>query len=127
MVAGRMIQWDLPTLLNQVPGLKRFHYPLARYTSFRIGGPADALLRVEAVDVLRQVQSLARRHQIPLFILGGGSNLLIRDGGIRGIVVVLRGAFRAYQVTHDGMSSAGAEAVQKIAIQIATTIDGRFE
>ena len=110
MVAGRTIRWDLPTLLNQVPGLKRFHYPLARYTSFRIGGPADALLRVEAVDDLRQVQSLARRHQIPLFILGGGSNLLIRDGGMRGIVAVLRGAFRAYHVTHDGMSSAGAEA-----------------
>jgi UDP-N-acetylmuramate dehydrogenase len=47
---------------------------------------------------LRHLRAIAREHAIPLFILGGGSNLLIRDGGIRGIVVLLRGAFRSYCV-----------------------------
>jgi UDP-N-acetylmuramate dehydrogenase len=92
------MQWDLPAILCQVPGPKRFHYPLAKYTSFRIGGPADALVQIGEIEALKQVQALARCHNIPLFILGGGSNLLIRDGGIRGIVVMLRGAFRTYQM-----------------------------
>jgi UDP-N-acetylmuramate dehydrogenase len=91
--------WDLPTLLQSVPGRKYFDQPLARYTSFRIGGPADALIQVEDLATLRQVQALARQHAIPLLVLGGGSNLLIRDGGVRGIVLLLRGVFRAYHLT----------------------------
>ena len=90
--------WDLPTLLQPVPARKRFGIPLARYTSFRIGGPADALVQVDTVEGLQQVCALATEHAIPLFILGGGSNLLIRDGGIRGIVLTMRGTFRAHQI-----------------------------
>ena len=88
--------WDLPALLADVPAQIRFGQPLTRYTSFRIGGPADALVQVENVESLQHVQAIARRHQIPMFILGGGSNLLIRDAGIRGIVITLRGDFRRH-------------------------------
>ena len=94
----RTIPWDLPRLLKPVAARKRFGQSLARYTSFRIGGPADALVQVETIDCLQQLQAIARCHEIPLFILGGGSNLLIRDGGIRGIVILLRGVFRSYQL-----------------------------
>lgn len=105
MALGRSVGWDLPALLQQVSGRKRFQYPLARYTSFRIGGPADALIQVDQVSSLKQVQALGRAHDIPLFILGGGSNLLIRDGGIRGMVVVLRGVFRAYRIVESAATS----------------------
>ena len=98
MVKCHATPWDLPTLLRDVPGRKDFARPLAPLTSIRIGGPADALVRIETVNALRCLQAVARQHTIPLFILGGGSNLLIRDGGMRGIVVLLRGAFRAYCV-----------------------------
>src|SRR5437899_3059041 len=98
MVQPHATPWDLPTLLRDVPGRKDFARPLAPFTSIRIGGPADALVRLETLDALRHLRAIAREHAIPLFILGGGSNLLIRDGGIRGIVVLLRGAFRAYCV-----------------------------
>ena len=80
---------DLSTLLRDVPGRKDFMRPVAPLTAIRIGGPADALVRLETVAALRCLQAVAREHAIPLFILGGGSNLLIRDGGIRGIVVLL--------------------------------------
>jgi UDP-N-acetylmuramate dehydrogenase len=105
------LRWDLPTLLRQVPGRKYFCCPLARYTSFRIGGPADALIEIEEVRALKQVQALARTYNVPLFVLGGGSNLLIRDGGIRGIVVVLRGVFRTYRVTPYSVPSGPAAAL----------------
>jgi UDP-N-acetylmuramate dehydrogenase len=98
MVQQHGTLWDLPTLLRDVPGRKDFARPLAPLTSIRIGGPADALVHIETISALCCLQAVAREHAIPLFILGGGSNLLIRDGGIRGVVVLLRGAFRAYCV-----------------------------
>jgi UDP-N-acetylmuramate dehydrogenase len=101
---------------------------LAHYTSFRIGGPADALVQVEHVEAMQQVQAVARAYHIPLFILGGGSNLLIRDGGIRGIVVLMRGVFRTYRVELCTTPSAPAVAyvhagvgysLSRLALQVA--------
>jgi UDP-N-acetylmuramate dehydrogenase len=111
MRPDRASSWDLPGLLSEVASLKRYHYSLKRYTSFRIGGAADAWVRIDDLPVLRQVQGIARRHQVPLFILGGGSNLLIRDGGIRGIVIALRGAFRTYRITRRAVSSSDSDAL----------------
>ena len=97
-------KWNLPELLRHIPARKAFGCPLAPYTSLRIGGPVDALVQTDNLDVLRQVLAVANRHEIPLSVLGGGSNMLIRDGGIRGIVLLLRGAFRNYwlQPSADG-------------------------
>jgi UDP-N-acetylmuramate dehydrogenase len=67
----------------------RFDEPMSRHTSFRIGGPADALVLVASTEDLRRTVVLARREGIPLTTTGNGSNLLVRDGGIRGIVVKL--------------------------------------
>jgi UDP-N-acetylmuramate dehydrogenase len=105
------IAWDLPTLLRDVPGRKAFQHPLAPYTSFRIGGPADALVRVESETALQHVQAIATAQHIPLFLMGGGTNLLIRDRGVRGIVVLLQGAFRTYRLEPDtGAASTTAQA-----------------
>lgn len=121
-----IMKWDLPTLLRPVQGRKRFHQPLARYVSFRIGGPADALVLVEDVENLQILQAIAREHDIPLFILGGGSNLLIRDGGIRGIVIAMRGTFLTCQVVPgaDGSGCANVHAgagcsLSRLAMQLA--------
>ncbi len=102
--------WDLATLLRDVPGRKTFGQPLASLTSIRIGGPADALVRVETLAALRCLHAVAHEHAIPLFVLGGGSNLLIRDGGIRGIVVRLHGTFRTYDIAPSAAGSAADEA-----------------
>ncbi len=61
--------------------------PLANHTTLRLGGPADVWLAVESVIELVGAVRLAREHGIPLFILGGGANLLISDRGIRGLVI----------------------------------------
>lgn len=67
----------------------RLDEPMSRHTSFRIGGPADILVMPRAVaDVSRAVR-LTRACGVPLTITGNGSNLLIRDGGIRGVVIKL--------------------------------------
>lgn len=82
------------------PRLKRDE-PLAAHTTLRLGGPADLWLRVTSVDELVAAVSLARQHGAPVFILGSGANLLVSDGGIRGLVLENRAegvAFRGETV-----------------------------
>ena len=64
--------------------------PLARHTSLRVGGPADLFaIPQDRDDLLRLLKALARQ-QIPWVVIGGGYNLLIRDGGFRGVVISLK-------------------------------------
>ena len=65
--------------------------PLATLTTFKVGGPADWLLTLEGADQMRRALLLARGAGVPVSILGGGSNVLISDRGVRGIVIKLRG------------------------------------
>lgn len=65
--------------------------PLAPLTTFKVGGPADWLLTLEGADEIRQALLLARGAGIPVRMLGGGSNVLVSDRGVRGIVIRLRG------------------------------------
>lgn len=61
--------------------------PMSRHTSLRIGGPADFFVHVASEDDLRGAVAVARVHELPVFILGGGTNLLVADRGIRGVVL----------------------------------------
>jgi UDP-N-acetylmuramate dehydrogenase len=64
--------------------------PLARHTALRIGGPADLLAVAGNIGELRQAVVLARDHGMPCLVLGGGSNVLVSDSGVRGLVVLNR-------------------------------------
>ncbi len=82
----------------------RFGEPLAAYTSWKVGGPADALLALETPEELAVVLRLIGRRALPWFVLGSGSNLLVGDGGIRGIVLRLGGDFARIAVAlEDGI------------------------
>src|SRR5688572_11640178 len=63
---------------------------LAPYTSARIGGPADILITAESADELARIIKLLRKQEIDHIILGGGSNVLVSDRGVRGVVVLNR-------------------------------------
>jgi UDP-N-acetylmuramate dehydrogenase len=67
------------------------HVPLAPYTTFRVGGPADWLVETRGSHEIVLAVQLAARDQTPLTVLGGGSNVLIADAGIRGLVIRPRG------------------------------------
>jgi UDP-N-acetylmuramate dehydrogenase len=62
--------------------------PLAPYTSARIGGPADVLLTVKSADELAEAMQLIWEHEMLYYVLGGGSNVLVSDKGVRGVVVL---------------------------------------
>lgn len=84
--------------------------PMKQHTSFKIGGAADWFVTVHDERELREVLALARREEIPIFVLGNGSNLLVSDKGIRGIVLRLGGAFCDIGLNSDGTIHCGAGA-----------------
>ncbi len=67
----------------------RFDESMARHTSLRIGGPADALVQPESEAQLKAILQWTRQTRTPYLVIGGGTNLLVRDGGIRGLVIHL--------------------------------------
>jgi UDP-N-acetylmuramate dehydrogenase len=85
------------TLHRLFPSAK-FDEPLKRYTAWKIGGPADALLEPESADELIRAVQKAREHDIPVTVLGGGTNVLVRDGGIRGLTIRLAKSLRRVEV-----------------------------
>lgn len=89
------------TLQRLFPTAK-FDEPLRRYTAWKIGGPADALLEPLDVDELVEAVETAREHDVPVTILGGGTNVLILDGGIRGLTIRLARALTNVRI--DGTS-----------------------
>lgn len=95
-------------MLGEIRGTVRFKEPLSFYTSLRTGGTADVLIVPQDLDDVRHALSFAERQQLPLIVLGGGNKVLIRDKGIRGVVIRLEGCLsRAEFHGEEAMVGAG--------------------
>jgi UDP-N-acetylmuramate--alanine ligase len=95
------------------PGVARLYEPLSRHTTLRIGGPAQYWLEPESEEGFARLVRYCRAQGVPLFVMGRGSNLLVRDGGMRGVVAYLgRGEFRRLEI-RDGQITAGVGVRQK--------------
>jgi len=82
--------------------------PLADLTSFRIGGPADLFVTVQTEDELMAAMAAAHRISMPAFCLGAGTNLLISDRGMRGLVVKLGDGFTTISIDGAKVIAGGA-------------------
>ncbi len=78
-------------MLGEIRGEVRFKEPLSFHTSLRIGGPADIFIMPQDVDDIRHALAFADREQLGISVIGGGNNLLVRDRGIRGVILKLEG------------------------------------
>lgn len=85
--------------------------PLAPYTTFRIGGPADLLYNATSADALATAIATARELGVPWFVLGLGANILVGDGGFRGVVI--RNLARAHAIAPDGLLRAESGAIMR--------------
>lgn len=65
----------------------KFDEPMSKHTSFKIGGMADAFIVIENIEDLKKVIDVAKKYNLPITIVGNGTNLLVNDNGIRGIVI----------------------------------------
>jgi len=74
-----------------------FDFPMSRHTTFRVGGNAEAVYEASDPERLSRVVSFLAGEGIPYLVAGRGSNLLVKDGGIGGVVILLAGAFADIQ------------------------------
>ena len=72
--------------------------PMKKHISFKVGGPADFLVKPKTEEELRNVVKFAKKENVPFIVIGNGSNLLVKDGGIRGIVIELSDNFNNYEI-----------------------------
>ena len=84
--------------------------PLKKHTTFKIGGPADLFIVVNDVQALQSVYTAAKELGVPCMVIGKGSNLLVKDSGIRGAVIQLGGAFFDINLKENNVLEAGAGA-----------------
>jgi len=101
--------------LAQMSGLEvRRDEPMARHTSFGIGGPADILvIPADTASLVEVVRTLATAGREPFYI-GNGTNLLVRDGGIRGVVVKIAGALTGIEHDPNHLISAAGESLAAV-------------
>ncbi len=103
-------------LQSTIKGTIQFDEPMSRLTTIRIGGPADAIVYPENVEELQNLMKLALEQKLPVFIFGWGSNLLVRDGGIRGLVINLSRAFNEIKIVAEDEQSATIEVAAGVKI-----------
>ena len=61
--------------------------PMCKHTTFKIGGPADIFVKPKNIEELKSIIQIAKQSNTQVTVIGNGSNLLVKDGGIRGIVI----------------------------------------
>ena len=67
-----------------------FNEPMKKYTTFKIGGPAECLIKIENVEELKKVLKLANENNVNITVIGNGSNVLVLDEGIKGITLIIK-------------------------------------
>jgi len=98
--------------------VKRRNEPLAKHTTLRIGGPADVYVEPASEADLAGVLKFCRERGRPFFVLGRGSNLLVRDGGFRGVVVSLaQASFSRIEVKGERLRCGAGAKLKTVAVE----------
>jgi UDP-N-acetylenolpyruvoylglucosamine reductase len=96
----------------------RCQEPLAEHTTLRVGGPADVYVEPASEDELAVSLKFCGERRLPFFVLGRGSNLLVRDGGFRGVVICLAHAhFRRIEVAGERLRCGAGAKLKQVAVE----------
>ncbi|AYB45541.1 UDP-N-acetylmuramate dehydrogenase [Paenibacillus lautus] len=110
-----MQQWK--SLLSEANvGAVLWNEPLAKYTTWKIGGPADCLIVPENKEQLKELVTLLHAHHIPWTQLGRGSNMLVADKGIRGAVIKLGQGFEELRFDGETVTAGGSLSFVKLSV-----------
>ena len=115
------VERNTPHLIERMPDVRgrlRADEPMARYTWFRVGGPAEVLFEPADMNDLRAFLA-ARPKDAAITVIGGTSNILVRDGGIPGIVIRLGKAFAGIEIEGDRIHAGAAAADMNVARRAA--------
>lgn len=114
------------TLQQIIDGKKIFeNEPMKKHTTFRVGGPADYFIVPEKVEEIAEVISLCKKCEVPYYIIGNGSNLLVGDKGIRGVVIQIYKSMNQIQVNgNEIIAQAGCGLAQIANAALAESLGG---
>ncbi|WP_336760032.1 UDP-N-acetylmuramate dehydrogenase [Paenibacillus sp. USHLN196] len=110
---------------HQIPLEKvKFNEPLKEHTYIKIGGNADILVHPTTIDEIKKIVEIANIHQLPLTVIGKGSNVIIKDGGIRGVTISLS-HFDQVNVTEDNIiAQSGADIIDVSRLALDHSLTG---
>ncbi|WFA87162.1 UDP-N-acetylmuramate dehydrogenase [Paenibacillus amylolyticus] len=110
---------------HQIPLEKvKFNEPLKNHTFIKIGGNADILIHPTTIDEITKIVEIANLHQLPLTVIGKGSNVIIKDGGIRGVTISLS-HFDQIKVNEDSMiAQSGVDIIEVSRLALEHSLTG---
>jgi len=93
---------DISKIVDIIDSSKvKFNEPMSKHTTIKVGGLADVIVFPTNIDDIVNTLKFAKRNNIPVTVIGNGSKLLVRDGGIRGIVIKISGKFNNYEIENN--------------------------
>jgi UDP-N-acetylenolpyruvoylglucosamine reductase len=117
MKAGAQIAGDLAGRVSLATDICRDE-PLAKHTTLRVGGPADVYIEPASEADLAAVVKFCHERSLPFFVIGRGSNLLVRDGGFRGVIICLaRANFSRIEVADERLRCGAGAKLKKVAVE----------
>jgi UDP-N-acetylenolpyruvoylglucosamine reductase len=117
MMTGAQIAAELPRRVSPATVIRRDE-PLARRTTLRVGGPADFYVEPATEADLAAVVKFCHEGGVPYFMLGRGSNLVVRDGGVRGVVISLAHEhFSRVAVTGERLRCGAGAKLKQVAVE----------
>ena len=108
---------ELQTRLGE-EGLK-LQEPMKEHTTFRVGGPADLFIMPKDAEELKDALEIIRKFDTPVMVIGNGSNLLVRDKGIRGVVIQIYNRMADIMVEGDIIEAKGGALLSAVAAKAA--------
>jgi len=97
-----------------IEGKVLFDAPMRHFTSMKVGGPADSLLFPKNQDELKKVVRNARRRKVPFLILGKGTNLVVRDKGVRGWIINLTQGMKKIEMEGEVIDAEAGSSLQRL-------------
>ncbi len=116
---GHSLKSRLVEAVPALAGRVKAEEPLSRHCTWAIGGPAELYVELETINELKGVLQFCRRDNVPLFILGWGSNVLLPDEGLRGVVLRLRGQFESIEFSGERVNVGAGVHLPKLARRCA--------
>ena len=117
MKAGSNIADELAKRVSRATVIRR-NESLARHTTLRVGGPADVYVEPASEEDLAGILTFCNERELPFFVIGRGSNLLVRDGGFRGVVICLaHDSFSRIEIDGERLRCGAGAKLKNVAVE----------
>lgn len=114
---GEFMKTNFKDIEKYIDGSKvKYDEPMKKHTTLKVGGTADVLVTPENIQEIIAILDFARKNNIPVMVIGNGSKLLVKDGGVRGIVIKLASKFASVSINGEHMTVFAGMSLPRLAL-----------